>query len=176
MLRAGRQEAGDRKMREVLQEQGGKSVETKELLKEMKQAEIAGALFRGAFETESGWYNGHYRKNDAGEWGRDAFPIPVISVKGLCDIEIQFDEIAVSTTLKRDIALAYSFEKVADFSFEAYGVTDYYHKGQTVQELRENIRACDETEIGFFFCFSFEECGERILELVGLFGRKTFYN
>ena len=35
---------------------------------EMKQAEIAHALFHRIFELESGWYNGHYHKNDSGEW------------------------------------------------------------------------------------------------------------
>lgn len=114
----------------------------------LKQAEIVHTLFYRIFELESGWYSEHYHKGNNGNWFRESYPIPVIGVKGFCDIEIQFDKISVSTKLKRNIALAYSFEKFAGYEFEAYGVEDYladfYHSGQTVQELKENVRACDD--------------------------------
>lgn len=146
---------------------------------EMKQAEIVHALFHRFFELESGWYNGHYHKDDAGEWQRESYPIPVIGVKGYCDIEIQFDRISVSTKLKQDAALAYSFEKFTGREFEAYGVEDYladfYHAGQTVQELRENICASDEREIGFSFIFPFDIVGNQIFEFVKLLRREGFY-
>lgn len=160
----------------------------KELLKEinsayyhleMKQAEITHALFHRIFELESGWYNGHYDKNDAGEWHRESYPIPVISVNGFCDIEIQFDKITVSTKLKRDTALTYSFEKFSEYEFEVYGVEDYladfYHEGQTIQEMKDNICACDETEIGFSFVFPFDVEGKQIYEFVKLLRREGFY-
>lgn len=88
---------------------------------ELKQAEIAHALFHRIFELESGWYSGHYHKGDNGNWFRESYHIPVIGVKGFCDIEIQFDKISVSTKLKRNTALAYSFEKFVGHEFEAYG-------------------------------------------------------
>ena len=40
----------------------------------MKKAQVVQALFHRTFEIESGWYNGHYQKNDAGEWCRDYYP------------------------------------------------------------------------------------------------------
>lgn len=67
---------------------------------EAKHNEIIRALSHRIFELDSGWHNGHYQKNSAGKWVRDAYPISVITVKGLCDIEIQFDRISVSTKLK----------------------------------------------------------------------------
>lgn len=160
----------------------------KELLKEinsayyhleMKQAEITHSLFHRIFELESGWYNGHYDKNDAGEWHRESYPILVISVNGFCDIEIQFDKITLSTKLKRDAALTYSFEKFSEYEFEAYGVEDYladfYHEGQTIQEMKDNICACDEAEIGFSFVFPFGVEGKQIYEFVKLLRREGFY-
>lgn len=160
----------------------------KELLKEinsayyhleMKQAEINHTLFHRIFELESGWYNGHYNKNDAGEWHRESYPIPITSVKGFCDIEIQFDKITVSTKLKKDAALTYSFEKFSEYEFEAYGVEDYladfYHEGQTLQEMKENICACNEAEIGFSFVFPFGVEGKQIFEFVKLLRREGFY-
>ena len=146
---------------------------------ETKQEELVNALFHRSFELDSGWYNGHYHEDEAGNWFRDSYPIPVIGVKGLCDIEISFDKISISTKLKRKEALAYSFEKFAGYEFEAYGVedylTDFYHPGQTVQDLKENIRVCDEKEIGFSFVFPFDVKGKHIFEFVKLLRREGFY-
>ena len=90
---------------------------------EMKKTELVHALLHKEFELESGWYNGHYHRNEAGKWSRESYPIPVISVSGLCDIEIQFDKVSVSTKLKRDVALVYSFEKFDGYEFEVYGLS-----------------------------------------------------
>ncbi len=146
---------------------------------EAKYNEIIRALTHRIFALEFGWYNGHYQKDSDGKWVRDAYPIPVIAVKCLCDIEIQFDRISVSTKLKRDVALAYSFEKFSGYEFEAYGVenylADFYHAGQTVQEMKENIRTCDEKEIGFSFIFPFYVEGKQIFEFVKLLRREGFF-
>lgn len=145
---------------------------------DLKQAEL-NALFRGDFRLESSWYNGHYHKDETGNWCRESYPIPVIGVKGLCDIEIPFDKISISTKLKRDAALGYPFEKLAGYEFEAYGVenylTDFYHPGQTAQDLRENIRACNEKEIGFSFMFPLDRDGKQIFEFVKLLQQEGFY-
>lgn len=146
---------------------------------EMKQAEIAHALFHRIFELEFGWYNGHYHKGGDGNWLRESYPIPVIGVKGFCDIEIQFDKISISTKLKRDVALACSFEKFSGYEFEAYGVenylADFYHAGQTVLEMKENICTSDEREIGFSFVFPFDIEGKQIREFVKLLRREGFF-
>lgn len=160
---------------------------SKELQKEMnaaydrleKKHNALVQFFHRIFKLESGWFNGHYQKNEDGSFRRDSYPIPVISVNGICDMEIQFDRIDVSTKLKREKALTYSFDKMADYSFEAYGVEDYlgdyYHEGQTIQELRDNILGSEEKEIGFSFTFSFDTEGEKILEFVKLLRQEGFY-
>lgn len=77
---------------------------------ELKETEIFHALFHRIFDLESGWYSGHYYKDDNGKWFLTSYPIPVIDVKGFCDIEIGFDKISISTKLKRDRTLTYSFD------------------------------------------------------------------
>ncbi len=74
---------------------------------EAKKTEIVQALLHRIFQLESGWYNGHYHKSEDGDWERESYPIPVVGVKGICDIEIQFDKITVSAKMKRDMALTY---------------------------------------------------------------------
>ena len=146
---------------------------------ETKSVQIGHALFHRGFQGEVGWYSGHYHKSGHGTWMREAYPIPVIGVKGFCDIEIQPDHISVSTKLQRSAALSDSFESLAGYDFEAYGVEDYladfYHPGQTIEELRENIDACHEQEIGFSFVFPFDVEGAQLFEFVKLLRREGFY-
>lgn len=147
---------------------------------DMRRAQIVHALFHRMFELESGWYNGHYREDGDGGWHMDSYPIPVVSVKGLCDIEISFDKITVSTKLRRAKALEYSYEKILRYDFEAFGVEDYlntfYGGGQTVEELKNGISKSDEREIGFAFVFPEDVEGKEIFEFVKLLRREGFYN
>ena len=76
---------------------------------ELKQAELTYALFHRIFELESGFYNGHYRKREDGSFHMNYYPIPVISVKNYCDIEIGLDSISISTKLKRNAAISYDY-------------------------------------------------------------------
>ena len=83
---------------------------------------------------EIGWYNGHYARDARGEFRRQAYPIPVVSVKGLCDIELGFSLLNVTAKLHRTQALTFPYETLPSaYTFEAYGVedylSDYYHAG-----------------------------------------------
>jgi len=148
-------------------------------LLETKKAEIVHALFHRIFTIECGWYNGHYHRDDDGSYFMDSYPIPVISVKGFCDIEIQFESIQITAKLSRNAALNQSYEKLKAYRFEAFGVedylADYYHDGLTVDDLKENIRSCDEKEIAFSFSFPFETEGKAFFEFVKLLRREGFY-
>lgn len=145
---------------------------------ETKSTQISQAL-HGAFPLESGWYNGHYHRDDTGNWVRESYPIPVIGIPGLCDIEVQLDHISLSTKLGRSAALDYSFTPVAGYPFEAYGVEDYladfYHPRQTIQDLKENIRGCQEEEIGFSFFLPFDVDEARLVALVQLLRQEGFF-
>ena len=146
---------------------------------ELKEAEIFHALFHRIFDLESHWYSGHYYKDDNGKWFLTSYPIPVIDVKGFCDIEVGFDKISISTKLKREKALTYSFKKFENYEFEAYGVNnyllDFYHSGQSLRILKDNVNASDEEEIGFSFVFPFDVEGKEIFEFVKLLRREGFY-
>lgn len=147
---------------------------------EKRSGQLFHALFHRAFELEVAWYSGHYHKGEDGTWTSESYPIPVIGVKGFCDIEVQPDHISVSTKLKRCTARNDSFNKFAGYDFEAYSVEDYladfYHPGQTMEESKENIRACQEREIGFSFSFPFDVDGQKMYEFVMLLRREGFYD
>ncbi|MBQ9152098.1 MAG: hypothetical protein IJX72_07590 [Clostridia bacterium] len=163
----------------ILQDDAIQEVNKVYYVLEMKQAEIVHALFHRMFEIESGWFNGHFHKAEDGGWQRESFPIPVITVKGLCDVEIGFKEITVTTKLRRKQTLDYSFDKLTDYSFEAYGVEDYlndfYVQGKSIQEMKESIEKSHETDIGFSFTFPFDTEGKDIFEFVKFIRREGFY-
>ncbi len=145
---------------------------------EGKGTELGKAL-RG-FDAKLAWYNGHYRRQPDGGFAMDHFPIPVVEVKGCCDIEINLDSVTVSARLRREDALSFAYEKLSNYEFEAYGVEDYlgdlYRPGMTVQELTEKIRRCAEGEIGFSFRFDFDADGDAMYDFVTLLRQEGFYN
>ncbi len=148
-------------------------------LLERKAYQLLKGLHHRVFDAQLGWYNGHYRMCADGNYSRDYFPIPVIEVKGYCDIEINLDCVTVTAKLKRAKALEYSYEKVSIFSFEAYGVEDYlldfYTNGSTISQMKDVIRQSNETEIGFNFQLDFDIDGDRIYEFAKLLRKEGFY-
>lgn len=146
---------------------------------EIMMAAVYGSLCRRMFELECGWYNGHYSRGDNGEWIRECYPIPVVSVKGLCDVEISFNGVTLTTKLKRAQALEYSFEKFADYDFEAYGVEDYLNdyrvKGDSLDEFRKKLADSEEREIFITFTVPEEMTGEKLYDFAKLIKREGFY-
>lgn len=136
------------------------------------------SLHKG-FDFSCGYYSGHYHKNAEGKYVMDFFPIPVVTVKGLCDIEIDLDKVSVSTKLRREVALNYSYEKLLGYEFEAYGVDEYlddfYVKGNSYSELVENIASSKEKEIGFSFLFSEDVGAEEIYKCVKFLRKEGFF-
>lgn len=154
-----------------------------EIYKELhlKAHEIANefAGLHNGYEHSMGWYNGHYFKNEAGEYQMDFFPIPVISVHNICDIEISLDGISISTKLKKDDALIFDYSTIEGMKFEAYGVNDYladfYTEGMTIEELISNIQESKEAEIGLSFFFDKDTASKDIYGKVSFLCRKGFY-
>lgn len=103
------------------------------------------------------YYSGHYSKNSEGIFEKEYYPIPVLSVNKLCDIEINLNQVQVTTKLKRSDVLKLNFSKIARYSYEIYGVNDYLstygtHES-TPQEIITKIMATNETDIAFSFTF-----------------------
>lgn len=146
---------------------------------ESRMIAVCGTLRNRMFDPECGWYNGHYSLSEGGSWVRESYPIPVVAVKGLCDIEISFSGVTLTTKLKRSQALEYSFDKLAGFDFEAYGVEDYlnsfYSKGNSISELKENIANSGEQEIFFSFTIPDDISDEEIYNFAKLLKREGFY-
>lgn len=144
-----------------------------------KHTELMRVLSGHGFDVTSGWFNGHYKRTADGTWDMEQYPIPVINVNRLSDIEIDFSGISVTNKLTRDAASEYSFDLFSTYKFEAYGVDDYlsdfYHDGLTIQELKANIQSSAENEIGFQFFLPFDIEEGELIKLLKLFQQEGFY-
>lgn len=147
---------------------------------QMKCNKLMYGLHHRIFETEWAWYNGHYYKNEEGEYERAEYPIPVITVKGFCDIEINLDSVSLTTKRKRIDTLDYSFAKFAGTPFEVFSIEEYlddnyFATGWDIEIFREKIRKSQEKELGFSFLFDFDIDGDSMYEFVKLLRREGFY-
>ena len=140
-----------------------------------KKAHELSKIFQCAF----GYYNRHYYKNESGQNEMDYFPIPVITIENICDIEIGLNEITVTTKLTKDGVLSYDFEGIKGYNFEAYGVEDYlddfYTAGSTIDMMLEKVSNSSEENVFFSFCFPFETDADTIYKFVKFIRTEGFF-
>lgn len=143
--------------------------------------EIASSLLKihGGIKYTIGYYNGHYSKTNDGNYKMDYYPIPVISVSNICDIEINLDSTSLSTKLKRKNALVFDYSKLKNYDFEVYGIDDYlddyYVKGNSIESLKKKLSESKEDNIGFTFSFDKNINAEQMLKLVRFLSLNGFF-
>lgn len=132
----------------------------------------------GGFKIESGFYNGHYHKNAEGNYQMDSYPIPVISIKGLCDIEIDFDRISITSKLSKEQAVSFDWNTLGNTEFEVYGVDDFlqdYGDNQTVGEIGKTVQDSLEKEFFISLYLPFSEGVEDVMQLLRKLQKNMFY-
>ena len=125
-----------------------------------------------------GFYNGHCHKSDSGEYVADAYPIRVISVPGLCDIEVDFDSIAITAKLAKETAAEFDWQLFKNAHFEVYGVEDYlqdYGNSENIAAINGSISACTEKELFVTFCLPAGTAAADVLRIVQKLRECGFY-
>ena len=145
-----------------------------------KANQIRNVLMKNGFRVEKGYFNGHYYNKDAfGNYVKDYYPIPVIEVMELCDIEIVGPHINISTKTSLKNAIHLDYEKLSGYYFEVYGVVDYladyYKSGEDIVKLYKNLEACKEKEIGYAFSFANNTPLDVILKFIVVLRNNGFY-
>ncbi len=132
------------------------------------------------FKHKIAYFSGHYRKDEHSLYKMDFYPIPVISIKGFCDIEVDVDRVCISTKLSKKDAIAFDYKKLEAYDFEVYGVKnyldDFYIKGQDINDLKRNIESSKESEIGFSFKFDDNLDADMVYKFVLFLRKSNFYN
>ena len=132
----------------------------------------------GGYDCTSGFYNGHYHKNENSNYQEDKYPIPVISVTNICDIEIDFDNICITSKLSKEQIQSFDLDKLKDYAFEVYGVKNYlkdYGSNLDINCIKQETSPSKETEFFVSFHFPFETSGEDILKFVRILRKWMFY-
>lgn len=151
-----------------------------------KIAEIlTSSLKNQSLPIDSGWYNDHYHIEN-GNWIREAYPIKVLTLNGLCDIEIGFFNIAITSKLKKEQALLYNFSSLESLNlkYDVYGVENFLldFKNEFFDEketIKNKIKNSSEENIAFSFYFELNSSKSNIQKIVNtinlLRANKFFY-
>ena len=96
------------------------------------------------------WYAYHSTLIE-GEYRVEEFPIPVVTVDGVCDVGFHMDEIFVEFKLTMDQVFGFDFGQIPA-PFEVYGVEDYLHnfytEGMDMDGIAARVLASGEQEVG----------------------------
>ena len=132
----------------------------------------------GDAQVTCGFFNGHYHKTSAGQYQADAYPIFVISVMGLCDIEIDFDGIAVTSKLSREQARLFDWSLLKGLPFEVYGVEEYlndYGGNDTSGTIGDRILLSAEKELFVSLFLPAAASGDEVIQAVNSLQMNHFY-
>lgn len=144
---------------------------------EEKRKELMQLLAKQYPAITWGWYNGHYHRTAEG-WARESYPIPVITVKGLCDIELSFREMTVTAKLPTEELDHYAYDLLQTYPFEAFGteefLKDYARRGDSIHTLKKNLLGTKETSVTFSFPLSYNEPADLLFSLLSLLESEGF--
>lgn len=114
------------------------------------------------------WYANHSVFLE-GNYRTESFPIPVITVKGVCDIGLHLNELWMEFQLPRERALTFDWSCLAA-PFEVYGVEDYLHdfyrEGMEAERIAGRIEASGEQAVNVACTFPWDTPDEELLRVV----------
>ncbi|WP_313132689.1 DUF3201 domain-containing protein [Anaerocolumna sp.] len=121
------------------------------------------------YDYQWGFYNNHSMRED-NQWFLEYYPIPVVTIKNICDIGIDMNRTFIEFKMKKEKAVLFHWEIISDYKFEVYGVEDYlsdfYNAALKLDDISEKISRSNEKEVGIEFEFSYLEDKSNLLNMV----------
>lgn len=146
---------------------------------ELKSAQMSAGLHHRVFECRTNWLSGCYALDSEGKFICEDFPIPVIQVRGYCDVEIHPEGIHVVAKMKQIDAIGHSFAKLQKYEYHVFGAEEYssgYCEADlAIGDLKTNLVAACNKEVIFTFFLSPDIDGDEIYEFAKLLRREGFY-
>lgn len=146
---------------------------------EMKGYQLLQGLFHRIFDPSMGFYNGYSRRGKDGRNYIDRFPIPVITLEGLCDIEVHLDGITVTTKLSRADTVRKDYKTLERYAFSVCESGNSYdemrYPEMSIAQIKERMAAWDEKKVCFAFYLDFDIDGEEIYSFAKLLRRERFF-
>lgn len=121
------------------------------------------------FKIEWGYYALHsFRHNNS--YVEEYYPIPVITIEGICDIGIDVNWIFIEGKLARRRAIEFNFSLLKDYNFEVYGIndylTDFYNETLCLNCINDRIKNSKEQEIGVSVYFNKNEPYSTLIDVI----------
>lgn len=105
---------------------------------ELKAFQLCQGLQHRIFDPRRSYYSGHSHISSDGFRRIDWFPLPVVTLDGLCDVVVDLDRVVVDTKLRRGGASSLPFEQ-----FEKYEITfvaQMVTSSITIRSMRISLR------------------------------------
>ena len=113
------------------------------------------------------FFNNHSTQKSK-EWITEYYPIPVITIKNICDVGLDIDRTFIECKIKRKEAINFDWTVFLTTSFEVYGVNDYlidfYNASLSSETISQKINQSNEQEIAVAFEFGYLEEKSTILQ------------
>lgn len=112
------------------------------------------------------------------KYNNESYPLPVISVKGLCEIILNEYEIDINTKISKSNLLKINFNDFKDYDFDIYSPYDYYNdlyeKGMSNKELKDKIKKTNYKNFGLTFIVPLDMSNISIRKLINLLNINKF--
>lgn len=121
------------------------------------------------YAFEWNFHNNHYIRKD-GEWLVEYYPIPVVTIKNICDIGIDINHIFIESKIKKEKVIELDWKMFSDYRFEVYGadnyLEDFYNSSLSLEALPQKINQSNEKEICVAFYFSYLDDKHVLLDMI----------
>lgn len=112
------------------------------------------------------------------EYNKESYPLPVVSVSGLCEIVLNEYEIDINTKISKSNLLKINFDDFKNYDFDIYPTGDYfndlYEKGMSNKEVIEKIKKSNYKNFGLTFIVPLDMSNISIRKLINLLKINNF--
>lgn len=112
------------------------------------------------------------------EYNKESYPLPVVSVSGLCEIVLNEYEIDINTKISKSNLLKINFDDFKNYDFDIYPINDYfndlYEKGMSNKEVLEKIKSSNYKNFGLTFIVPLDMSNTSIRKLINLLEINNF--
>lgn len=126
-------------------------------------------LSKLGYSVSMGYYNQHTVAID-GDMLLEHYPIPVITIKDICEIGLDIMQVYVESKFYREEAIGIDFSKLKKYNFECYGVNEYlenfYEPGMALEDIAASIEQSGDDEFAINIVLDGEPLTKEIIECI----------